>query len=126
MYSGIQTKLVGALGDDNERIDVAFRSFIATVESHDSETAMALQRGAGEGRERDTAQSPFEDVDNLLSNEERVFKKPKVDESAFVWSLVRNRKFRNNNPITQLTQNAQIPTLVEKPGEKIPSEKHQE
>jgi hypothetical protein len=70
VYSGIQTKLVSALGDDNKRIDVAFRSFISTVESHDSETAMALWRGAGEGREHDATQSPFEDVDNLSSNEE--------------------------------------------------------
>ena len=86
VYSGIQTKLVNALGDDIERIDAAFGSFIATVESHDSETAMALQRGAGEERERDATQSALEDVDNLSSNEERVFKKPKVDESAFAWS----------------------------------------
>src|SRR5271168_5248008 len=86
VYSGIQTKLVNALGDDIERIDAAFGSFIATVESHDSETAMALQRGAGEERERDATQSALEDVDNLSSNEEQVFKKPKVDESAFAWS----------------------------------------
>jgi hypothetical protein len=86
VYSGIRTKLADALRDDTARIDAAFGSFIATVESHDSETAMAARRVAGAERERDAAQSPFTDVADPASDEEPVCKRPKVDESAFAWA----------------------------------------
>jgi hypothetical protein len=51
VYSNIWAKLTEALGDDQAKIDTAFRSFITTVESHDSETEMAARRGAVANRE---------------------------------------------------------------------------
>ena len=90
VYLGIQAKLVEALGDDGDRINAAFGSFIATVESHDSETAMAIQRGSEGNRERGTSQSPITDIDDLTSNEERVSKRPRADESAFAWASSEN------------------------------------
>ena len=46
VYVEIQSKLVGALGNNRVRTDAAFESFIATVESHDSEVEMAARRAA--------------------------------------------------------------------------------
>jgi hypothetical protein len=45
VYVEIQSKLVKALGDDRARMDAAFGSFIATIESHDSEILGATNRG---------------------------------------------------------------------------------
>jgi len=85
VYSKIRAKLASSLEEDTERIDAAFGSFIATVESHDSETAMAARRGTRAG-ERRGAQSPFTNVSEPPSDEEPITKKSKVDESAFAWA----------------------------------------
>src|SRR6202522_1644646 len=85
VYSKIRAKLASSLEEDTDRIDAAFGSFIATVESHDSETAMAARRGA-RGGVRHRAQSPFSNVSEPSSDEEPVAKKSKVDESAFAWT----------------------------------------
>src|SRR6202522_171948 len=85
VYSKIRAKLASSLEEDADRIDSAFGSFIATVESHDSETAMAARRGA-RGGVRHRAQSPFSNVSEPSSDEEPVAKKSKVDESAFAWT----------------------------------------
>ena len=49
VYSKIRAKLACSLEEDAERINAAFGSFIATVESHDLETAMAARRGTRAG-----------------------------------------------------------------------------
>src|ERR1700678_2150999 len=85
VYSKIRAKLASSLEEDTDRIDAAFGSFIATVESHDSETAMAARRGTRAG-ERPGAQSPFMNVSEPPSDEEPITKKSKVDESAFAWA----------------------------------------
>ena len=41
VYVKIQLKLTKALGDDRARSDAAFRSFIASIESHDAEVGAA-------------------------------------------------------------------------------------
>src|ERR1700678_3254711 len=85
VYSKIRAKLASSLEEDMDRIDSAFGSFIATAESHDSETAMAARRGA-RGAVRHRAQSPFSNVSEPSSDEEPVAKKSKVDESPFAWT----------------------------------------
>src|ERR1700678_222952 len=85
VYSKIRAKLASSLEEDTDRIDSAFGSFIATVKSHDSETAMAARRGMRAGV-RHRAQSPFSNVSEPLSDEEPVAKKSKVDKSAFTWT----------------------------------------
>ena len=85
VYSKIQAKLASSLKDDSERVDAAFGSFIATIESHDSETAMAARRGT-RTRGRHSARSPFSHDSEPSSDEEPVTKKSKVDESVFAWA----------------------------------------
>src|SRR6202522_258052 len=85
VYSKIRAKLASSLEEDTDRINAAFGSFIATVKSHDSETAMAARRGTRAG-ERRGAQSPFTNVSEPPSDEEPITKKSKVDESAFAWA----------------------------------------
>jgi hypothetical protein len=94
-YIDIQAKLSGALGDDRSRSDAAFGSFIATIESHDSEVGAAATRGLrGEPRAVNALQrspSPsFSDAAGQQSDDEHVSKKVKVDESSYAW--VANRK----------------------------------
>src|SRR5271168_177115 len=85
VYVEIQSKLAKALGDDRARSDAAFGSFIATIESHDSELMQAAKRGtAYEGRERSTSPDFSDDV-GQHSDGEPVSKKAKVDESTFAW-----------------------------------------
>ena len=45
VYVEIQGKLARALSDNRERSDAAFGSFIATIESHDSEVEAAVSKG---------------------------------------------------------------------------------
>ena len=85
VYSKIRAKLASSLKDDSERVDAAFGSFIATIESHDSETAMAARRGT-RTRGRRSARSPFSNDSEPSSDEEPVTKKSKVDESVFAWA----------------------------------------
>ena len=46
-YVEIQSRLVGALGDDRARTNAAFGSFIATIESHDAEVGAAVEKRMG-------------------------------------------------------------------------------
>ena len=76
-YIDIQSKLSGALGDDRTRSDAAFGSFIATIESHDTEVGAASRRGLrGEPRMANQLQrspSPFvSDADDQRSDGEPV------------------------------------------------------
>ena len=90
-YVEIQSKLVGALGNNRTRTDAAFGSFIATIESHDSEVEMAARREAANARQR-TASPPVSDADERQSDEERASKRPKIDESAYAWVAGRKGK----------------------------------
>ena len=85
VYVEIQSKLIKALGNDRARSDAAFGSFIATVESHDSE----VQAAAGNGRTgipQQRSPSPsVSDSDGQHSDGEPSTKKIKVDESVFAW-----------------------------------------
>jgi hypothetical protein len=85
VYVDIYSKLITVLGDDRAKCDAAFGSFVAAVESHDSESAMAARRGARAGERGIASRSPTPDVDNGQSDEEPVTKKLKVNESAFAW-----------------------------------------
>jgi hypothetical protein len=94
VYVDIQSKLTKALGDDRARSDAAFGSFIATIESHDSEV-----RGA-RNREGLAALNPFQrspsppgsDSDGQGSDGEPASKKVKVDESTYAWVASRKDK----------------------------------
>ena len=91
VYVEIQLKRVGALGDNRSRTDAAFESFIATVESHDSEVEMAARRAAVQTRQRST--SPLgTDTNGQQSDDEPASKKPKIDESAYAWIAGRKDK----------------------------------
>jgi hypothetical protein len=85
VYVEIQSKLAKALGDDRERTDAAFGSFIATIESHDSEMFQATKRGATFNFRGRSSSPVISDDDEQHSDAEPVSKKPRVDESAFAW-----------------------------------------
>ena len=86
-YVDIQSKLIRALGDDRARSDAAFGSFIATIESHDSEVEAATKRGgptAVEALQR--SPSPAVSVsDEHGSDAEPASKRVRVDESVYAW-----------------------------------------
>jgi hypothetical protein len=94
VYVDIQSKLTKALGDDRARSDAAFGSFIATIESHDSEV------GGARNREGLAALNPFQrspsppgsDSDGQGSDGEPASKKVKVDESTYAWVASRKDK----------------------------------
>jgi hypothetical protein len=92
VYVEIQSKLVGALGDNRARSDAAFGSFIATIESHDSEVEMAARRAAAVDTRKRSSSAPVSDVDEQQSDGEPVSKRPKVDESAYAWVAGRKGK----------------------------------
>ena len=85
VYVEIQSKLVKALGDDRDRTDAAFGSFIATIESHDSELDMAAKQ-AGKTGTRERSSSPaVSDTDGQRSDDEPISKKAKFSESEYAW-----------------------------------------
>jgi hypothetical protein len=94
VYVDIQSKLTKALGDDRARSDAAFGSYIATIESHDSEIRGASKRGLV--RTLDSSQRtpspPVSDADEHGSDDEPVSKKVKVDESVYAWVASRKDK----------------------------------
>ena len=97
VYVDIQSKLVTALGDDRARTDAAFGSFIATIESHDSEVAAAARRGLrGEhpaiAASQRSPSPPVSDPGAQESDSEHISKKIKVDESAYAWVASRKDK----------------------------------
>ena len=79
-YVEIQFKLVQALGDDRARTDAAFGSFIATIESHDSEVGAAVKKGRAIVPMQRSPSPLVSDSDGNRSDEEPVSKKAKVDE----------------------------------------------
>ena len=91
-YVEIQFKLVQALGDDRARTDAAFGSFIATIESHDSEVGAAVKKGRAIVPMQRSPSPLVSDSDGNRSDEEPVSKKAKVDESAFAWVSSRKNK----------------------------------
>ena len=93
VYVDIQSKIFQALGKDRERSDAAFESFIATIESHDSELEMAARRAATARVRERSASPPVSDADGQHSDDEPVSKKPKPDKSAYAW--VAGRKGEN-------------------------------
>ena len=96
-YVEIQSKLVGALGDDRGRSDAAFGSFIATIESHDSEVAAAASKGRGINPLQRSSSPPISvsDASDIQSDGEPCSKRIKVDESAYAW--VANRQSKRTN-----------------------------
>lgn len=90
-YVEIQSKLVRALRDDRARTDAPFKSFIATIESHDSEVKMAARRAAANAQQRSTS-APIMDVDERQSDAEPSPKRTKFDESAYAWVAGRKEK----------------------------------
>ena len=85
VYVDIQSKLVKALGNDRDKTDAAFGSFIATIESHDSELEMAARRaGKTDARQRSSS-PPVSDADERQSDAEPISKKPKLNESEYAW-----------------------------------------
>jgi hypothetical protein len=94
VYTEIQSKLAKALGDDRSRSDAAFGSFIATIESHDSEVGAATKRG-GVTAVNSMQRSPSPPVsisDGHASDGEPTSKKVKVDESVYAWVASRKDK----------------------------------
>jgi hypothetical protein len=92
VYVEIQSKLANVLGNDRARSDAAFESFIATIESHDSEVEMAARRAAA-GNSRHLSASPAgSDIDGQQSDEEPTSKRTKVNESAYAWVSGRKNK----------------------------------
>jgi hypothetical protein len=97
VYVDIQSRLTQALGNDRVRTDAAFGSFIATIESHDTENQEASRRGLmGEsGAVNSLQRSPSPPVsisDGHQSDAEPPSKKLKVDESVFAWVASRKDK----------------------------------
>jgi hypothetical protein len=93
VYVDIQSKLARALGDDRARSDAAFGSFIATIESHDSDVGGARDRGLGALNPFRRSPSPSRsDSDGNKSDGEPASKKIKVDESVYAWVASRKDK----------------------------------
>ena len=91
-YVEIQSRLVGALGDDRARTDAAFGSFIATIESHDTEIGAAIRKGNAVVPTQRSPSPLVSDSDGHQSDEEPVTKKVKVDESEYAWISSRKDK----------------------------------
>ena len=91
-YVEIQSRLAKALGDDRARSDAAFRSFIATIESHDSEVTAASGRAMPINPLQRSPSPPLSISDGHLSDDEPTTKKIKIDESAYAWVSGRQDK----------------------------------
>ena len=91
-YVEIQSKLAKALGDDRARSDAAFGSFIAAIESHDSEVGAAFRKGRPFDPEQRSPSPPILVSNERLgqSDDEPATKRIKVDESVYAW--VRSRQ----------------------------------
>jgi hypothetical protein len=93
-YVDIQSRLAAALGEDRSRSDAAFGSFIATIESHDSEVGAATNRGRIAAHNTlQRSPSPSVSVsDGHRSDSEQAPKRVKVDESVYAWVAGRKDK----------------------------------
>ena len=92
VYVEIQANLARALGDDRTRSDAAFGSFIATIESHDTEARAATSRGKAFERVQRTPSPPISIPGGDQSDDEPDSKRIKVDESAYAWVSSRQAK----------------------------------
>jgi hypothetical protein len=92
VYVEIQTRLARALGDNRSRSDAAFGSFIATIESHDSEIGAAARRGGAAEQAQRSPSPPISVSDGQPPDDEPATKKIKVDESAYAWIASRKGK----------------------------------
>lgn len=92
VYVEIQLKLAKALGSDRERTNVTFRSFIATVESHDSKMEAAVTKGRAINLVQRTPSPPVSHPDEQQSDEEPTAKRVEVDKSAYAWVVGRQHK----------------------------------
>ena len=92
VYVEIQSKLSEALGNNRARSDAAFGSFIATIESHDSEIGAAAGKGRAFNPNQRSPSPPLSISDGNQSDEERVTKRVEIDESAYAWVSSRRDK----------------------------------
>ena len=92
VYVEIQTRLARALGDDRTRSDAAFGSFIATIESHDTEAGAATNRGKAFERTQRTPSPAISIPGGDQSDDEPDSKRIRVDESAYAWVSNRQAK----------------------------------
>ena len=92
VYVDIQSNLTRALGDDRTRSDAAFGSFIATIESHDTEAGAASSRGKTFERTQRTPSPAVSIPGGDQSDDEPDPKRPRVDESAYAWVSGREAK----------------------------------
>jgi hypothetical protein len=94
IYADIQSKLSAAFGGDRARTNAAFGSFIATIESLDSEDEAAARRGgltALNALQRSPS-PPVSVPEGHESDDEPAAKRVKVDESAYAWVASRKDK----------------------------------
>jgi hypothetical protein len=88
-YMAIQGAIFEADGISNENAEAGFESFIATIENHDAEVALASERGKESGGKeygsKWQAASPESDPEYEYDDEADRVKKPKVDEGDFPW-----------------------------------------
>ena len=92
VYVEIQSKLAKALLNDRSRSDAAFGSFIATIESHDSEVGAAASKGKALDPVQRSPSPSLSNPDEPQSDEEPVAKRVKVDESEYAWVASRPDK----------------------------------
>jgi hypothetical protein len=92
----IQEAIFETDGISDENAEAGFGSFIAAIENHNAEVAMASGRGKeSRGKESGSkcrAPSPESDPEYEYDNEADRVKKPKVDEGDFPW--VKSGEFR--------------------------------
>jgi hypothetical protein len=91
-YMAIQGAIFEADKISNENSEAGFESFIATIENHDAEVALASGRGkeprGKESGSKRQAPSPELDPEYEYDNEVDRVKKPKVDEGDFLlWAM---------------------------------------
>jgi hypothetical protein len=94
IYADIQSKLSAAFGGDRAKTNAAFGSFIATIESLDSEDEAAAKRG-GLTALNTLQRSPSPPVsvpEGHESDDEPAAKRVKVDKSAYAWVASRKDK----------------------------------
>ena len=91
-YVDIQSKLAEALENDRARSDAAFGSFIATIESHDSEVGAAAGKGRAIHPMQRSPSPPISVSEGHQSDKEPFAKRIKVDEPAYAWASSKRDK----------------------------------
>jgi hypothetical protein len=105
-YMGIQEAIFETDGISDENAEAGFGSFIATIENHDAEVAMASGRGKESGGKESgnkrRAPSPESDPEYEYDDEADRVKKPKVDEGDFPW--VKSGEFKRTTLSASLSK----------------------